>query len=135
MQLSTQLNYKRVCILIFFSTDFNSKYFFLFQFIQIEQNANKFYANSNLWLPNCLPMTRVIFLLCSAMSYLKQARPCIQKKKRKHTQKKAQQVHTLLEIAFKLCFHTPFLSSPSACLRSGASRNPDYRSSPASYLF
>ena len=71
---------------LFFTTDFNSKYF-LFQFIQIEQNANKFYANSNLWLPNCLPMTRVIFLLCSAMSYLKQARPCIQKKK-ENTQKK-----------------------------------------------
>ena len=71
----------------FLTTDFNSKYF-LFQFIQIEQNANKFYANSNLWLPNCLPMTRVIFLLCSAMSYLKQARPCIQKKK-ENTHKKS----------------------------------------------
>ena len=45
-------------------------------------------------------MTRVIFLLCSAMSYLKQARPCIQKKK--ENTKKAQQVHILPEIAFKL---------------------------------
>jgi hypothetical protein len=37
------------------------------------------------------------------MSYLKQARPCIQKKK-ENTQKKAQQVHNLPEIGFKLLF-------------------------------